>query len=298
MLAYILFRTANAAIGYLPYVLLYRLSDMLAWILQYVVRYRKAVVDGNLKACFPELPEKEISLIRKESYKNLATIFLESFKGNVFSLKELRERFVFENPEILNPDLEAGKDVILVAGHFNNWEWAVLAFNLCLPYQTIGVYKPLKNKRINAYLDKVRTRTGMILVPIRETRSILDPHDPPPRMFIFVADQSPSNMEKAIWVDFLGRPTPCLHGPEKYARTLSTPVYFASILRVRQGYYKVNLDRITGEDADLEYGEITKRFMKVLEKDVLDSPGSWLWSHKRWKRVGSKPGTNKGPETQ
>jgi len=264
---------------------MYALAEMTGWILEHVVRYRRAVVETNLALCFPSWNTRELKAVRSASYRNLGIWLLESFKGNLFSDEELRRRFTMKNPELIQEAYDRGKDIILVAAHFNSWEWAILAFDQQLPYQTVGVYKPIKNKRINAYLDKRRTRTGMMLVPITETRTIREPHTGPPRLYIFVADQSPSNMDQAIWVDFLGRPTPCLHGPEKYARTLDVPVYFASIHRTRTGYYEAAYHEIAAEPKQLEYGEITRRFMKVLEEDIKRSPGSWLWSHKRWKRV-------------
>jgi len=285
MIAYLAFRMVNAFFGYMPYPLLAVSAHGLSFLLEYVVRYRKKLVDANLHRCFPEMSPKEIARIRRANYLNLAFILLESFKGNVMSDKELRKRYVFENPELVEAYFQKQIDIILVSAHFNNWEWGVVTFNQQLPYQTVGVYKPLKHKSINRYLDKVRSRTGMLLIPLQNTRTITEPHEPPPRMYIFIADQSPSNMKHAIWTDFLGTPTPCLHGPEKYAKQMDVPVIFASIYREKNGYYKVVFTEITARPNQTAHGEITKSFMAILEKDVLHSPGSWLWTHKRWKRV-------------
>lgn len=285
MIAYYLFRLANFIIGKLPYPILHFTAHLIGWLLEHVLRYRRKVIDENLLKCFPSWSARDRKKVRTESYANLAIILLESFRGNLFSDEELRRRYVFTNPEIVQPYFDKGQDIIMVSAHFNNWEWGVLAFNQQLPFQTVGVYKPIKNKKINEYLDQRRTRTGMMLVPITETRKITSPHEPPARMYILVADQSPSNMKHAIWVNFLGRPTPCLHGPEKYAHQMDWPVFFASIHRSKPGYYKVTLHKITDEPVSMEHGEITARFMSILEKDILSSPGSWLWSHKRWKRV-------------
>ncbi len=44
--------------------------------------------------------------------------------------------------------------------------------------------------------------------------------------YIMAADQSPSNAKNVIWVNFLGRETAFLHGPEKYAIRYNYPVIF------------------------------------------------------------------------
>jgi KDO2-lipid IV(A) lauroyltransferase len=97
------------------------------------------------------------------------------------------------------------------------------------------------------------------------------------------ADQSPRNKEKAIWVDFLGRDTAFLHGPEKYAMQYNYPVFYADIKQVKRGYYTLYLSILADDPASLSEGEITKRFAAKLESIILEDPGNWLWSHKRWK---------------
>jgi KDO2-lipid IV(A) lauroyltransferase len=35
----------------------------------------------------------------------------------------------------------------------------------------------------------------------------------------------------------------------------------------------------------LKYGEITEAHTLLLEKEIIQHPEFWLWSHKRWKRA-------------
>lgn len=284
MLEYIIFRAANSLVGHLPYPVLYWLAARVAWILENVIRYRKDVLEKNLAKCFPDLSETELKKIGSENYLNLAVVLLETFKGNIFSKNELNEHFKIENEEILDQSFEKGRDIMIVTSHFNNWEWAALAIGR-LKFDSWAVYKPLKNKRISDYIVRSRERTGLQLLPIKMTRKITEPHGSLPRSFMFIADQSPSNMKDAIWVDFLGRKTPCLHGPEKYARKMDLDVYFASIYREQQGYYKLVFRPVTKSPNETPYGFITKSFMGMLEHDVRQSPSDWVWTHKRWKRV-------------
>jgi Kdo2-lipid IVA lauroyltransferase/acyltransferase len=285
MIAYWVFRLFHGVVGRIPYRLMYTLADVLAWKLEHLIRYRRKTVDNNLKRCFPDYGAYQLQKIRKEVYRNVADILLEGFKTKYITDSELRKRYNFINPEAVQHLFDRGADIMVVAGHFNNWEWGTLGFDQQLPFQSVGVYKPIKNARIERYMAKARTRTGMILCPVKNTRSIALPHPPPPRLFLFIGDQSPSNMEKAIWVNFMGRDTPCLHGAEKYARDLNLPVYFASINRVKRGHYEVVLKVITEKPSEVVPDGITIEYMRLLEMDIRESPGSWLWTHNRWKRA-------------
>ena len=53
------------AISHLPFWILFGISDLLYWVLRFVVKYRFKVITENLRNAFPEKTEKEISEIHK-----------------------------------------------------------------------------------------------------------------------------------------------------------------------------------------------------------------------------------------
>ena len=99
------------------------------------------------------------------------------------------------------------------------------------------------------------------------------------------ADQYPGDqIGKAIWLDFLGRDTPFLHGPESYARYNNLPVVYFDLKRVKRGYYEMEIKKLVEVPKETQPGEITKKYMQFLEKAITEKPQDWLWSHKRWKK--------------
>ena len=98
-----------------------------------------------------------------------------------------------------------------------------------------------------------------------------------------IADQNPSNKEKAIWVDFLGIDTAFLHGPEVYALKLNYPVVYIDIKRVKKGFYEIELLPLVENPSIMQPGEITQLYAQAIEKRIQSAPQYWLWSHKRWK---------------
>jgi len=170
-----------------------------------------------------------------------------------------------------------------VLGHFNNWEWGSLAAAKQLKHKIVALYKPLSNKRIDRYAIKIRARYGTELASIFKTSLTFEENVNKSTLFLLVADQSPSNARRAYWVDFMGRDTSFLHGPETHAKKNNLPVFFIDIQRVKRGYYEVEAVLLADDPNALEDGEITHRYAKVLELQILKNPENWLWTHRRWK---------------
>ncbi len=100
---------------------------------------------------------------------------------------------------------------------------------------------------------------------------------------VFGFDQSPSNPEKAVWINFLGRDTAAQFGAEKYAKEFDLPVVFGHLDKTKRGHYSVHYELITQSPLDFEHGMLTQKLYDTLEKDIRQQPYLWLWTHKRWK---------------
>lgn len=64
----------------LPFCILYLFSDVLYFLVYYVVRYRRRIVRDNLVKSFPEKDLKEIVGIEKKFYSSLCDWFVEIIK--------------------------------------------------------------------------------------------------------------------------------------------------------------------------------------------------------------------------
>lgn len=262
--------------------LLYRYSDILSFLMYHVISYRKKVVFDNLKNSFPEKSEKEIKKIARKFYRNLSDMILEGIKGFTISKKNVMKRNKVMEVELTKKLYDQNKNIIFAAGHAGNWEWGARTSPYQLYHKSIVLYKPLKNKKIDAYLRKLRTMDNLGLYPIKSTARAFLNNDKPFSV-VMLGDQNPSNRGKAIWVKFLNQPTACLHGIEVYAKKFDIPVIFAEFRRVKRGYYETYFEIITENPRELEDGQITKIFMNKLEEKIIKQPEIWLWSHKRWK---------------
>jgi KDO2-lipid IV(A) lauroyltransferase len=210
-------------------------------------------------------------------------MLVESMKAFSMTEDEVIKRFEYENTGFLDDLYREGKSVICVGGHYNNWEWTGIASGKQLTHKPVGFYKPLSNKKVDDFVKRTRVRGRSLLASITETAAVFTRDYGEPVIFYMVADQSPSSVRLAYWMQFLNQETAVLHGPEKYARLHNLPVVFAFPTKIKRGYYKVKFFMLVEDPSKAAPGEITRIYMNTLEKIIKENPEFYLWSHRRWK---------------
>jgi KDO2-lipid IV(A) lauroyltransferase len=275
-----------------PFFVLYRISDLLYFLFYYILKYRKTVILQNLKNSFPEKSAKEIKQIFKAYYKYFCDLTLETFKTLSISKKEVLKRCVFDpaSLQLLENLYRDKKDIILVLGHYGNWELAGSSFSNQCSYQLYVIYKPLSNKHFDRLVYKMRTRLDTKLIPMAKTYKMMKKFKSGNSATAFIADQTASP-ENAYWTTFLNQDTPVFRGTEIIAKKLGFPVVYISVRRLKRGYYKVFAEMLFEKPELTATGEISETHTRKLEQDILEQPHFWLWSHRRWKY--KKPGKEK-----
>ncbi len=266
-----------------PFWALHIKSSVIAFILGNVIGYRSKVVDANLKRCFPEKSDKEIRKINRKFYLNIADILLESLKGLTLSQASIEKRFKILNPQVLNKYFDNNQSVMCLASHYANWEWGIQAVNSQIKHQVVSIYKPLSNSYLERYMLQQRSRLGMKLFPMEDTREAFAQAAKEPIAIILAADQSPAKNNKTIIVDFFNERLGFIHGPEAYASKTHSPVVFFDVQRVKRGYYTLEIQELFTGKEQFEKGELTQVYANKIEEILRKKPEDWLWSHKRWK---------------
>lgn len=270
----------------MPFRILYVLSDGVYGLLFYVTGYRKKVVLKNLRNSFPEKTQEEINIICKKFYHYFCDLTLETFKTLTISKEKMLKRCSLEpGAKILFDQLAAtNQSVIIVMGHKGNWEWAGNTFSLCCKHQLYVIYHPLSNKYFNGLVYKMRTRFGTKLIAMKDTFREMTKNRSELNATAFIADQSPSP-DKAYWMQFLNQDTPVFMGTEKIAQKMKYPIVYVSVKKIKRGYYTLAAKLLKEPPYILNEGEITTAHTEKLERDILEQPETWLWTHRRWKHT-------------
>ena len=282
MILYYLLYVFLYLLSLLPFKVLYFISDCLYPILYYAIRYRRDVIESNLKIAFPEKTEVERKEIIKDFYKRFLDNFIETIKLLTISERQLRRRFVCDYSTV-EDIFHTGRKLQIHTAHFFNWEFADAAFSLQLPYHLLVVYMPIKSKPIDKIFFKMRSRFGATLIPATSFSTEILKYGRELTALALVADQNPGNPEQAFWTKFFGKMTPVVVGPEKGARINNAAVVMVSFNRVKRGYYKADIKLLTTEPRTLPRGEITTQLMQFVEETIREHPSNYLWSHRRWK---------------
>lgn len=260
------------------------LADFFFMLIYYIIGYRKKVVTENLKNSFPNKSEREISVIRRKFYRYFCDLVLETLHLLTLSRKNMR-KICKLNPEairLFEKYAQEKKNVIAVMGHWGNWEWAQNAFSVACPQQLFIIYHPLHNPYFNRLTNHMRSRFGTRLIPMKNTLKEMIKNKEIVSVTAFASDQTPPP-EGAYWTNFLNQDTPVFFGTEKISRKLNYPVIYISIKKIKRGYYEVFAETLVENPDETKEGEISELHTRRLERDIIEMPEIWLWSHRRWK---------------
>jgi KDO2-lipid IV(A) lauroyltransferase len=275
------------ALSYMPFGLLYALSDVLCVVLHSVVGYRVTVVRENLLNSFPSMSKHERKTLEKRFYRYFCDVLVESVKNLSISNETLNERVVFENLRLFENYARQGRSIIIVMGHFGNWELAGSRFGMVKYHQPYVIYKSQKNKYFDAMIRSMRTRTGNRLYEMRKVYKEMLGNRDQLTATVFIADQAPSYKD-AFTTRFLDQETRVFTGAFTIAQKLDHPVIYASVKRTGRGRYRISLQELEAEPSIKEPNEMASRFMQCLEQDIITTPETWLWTHRRWKHTRPK----------
>jgi KDO2-lipid IV(A) lauroyltransferase len=270
-------------LSWLPFWVLYRISDVLFVLTYFVLGYRRSVVRSNLRLSFPEKPESEISRIEKEFYRHLCDVVVETIKLISISPESLRKRIRHENPDFADDIISSGNSYIAMATHMANWEWLLAGNAIYLDGKIDAVYKPLHNAFFDRLMLRIRTRFGCHPVPSETVLRSQVSRKNIPKGIAMAADQTPGPVNSAI-IDFLGRKTLFFKGPAKLAERLNFPLHYAGIRKESRGHYVLFTEPMP-DPAELGVEAVLQDFACRLERDIRRQPALWLWSHKRWKHA-------------
>jgi KDO2-lipid IV(A) lauroyltransferase len=252
--------------------------------------YRRALVLQNMRRVFGDvLPEDEIVRIAQAYYAHYARFAVE-FLRLPFMSEARRRRFI--RVEKMESPLRAhgqGKGVILLTGHFGNWEVSTSAGIRQFPqYKNLFhfVRRPLKPRWLNTLIARRDRRAGFGTLAKRGSLDAMLELLSRGAIIVFVFDQHAGEHDGVV-VDFLGQPAGTFKSLALIALTTGTPVIPASSWREPDGTHVLRfedpLPLIECEDANEAIRRNTQAYNTALERILLRHPEQWIWMHRRWK---------------
>ena len=264
--------------------ILYIKSTALYFLVYYIIGYRKKVVKNNLALVFPEKTQKERDRIAKQFFKHFCDLIFETIKAFTISENEIRERFVVTNIEMLDTYYQNNKSILLMAGHYGNWEWSGI-LNKLMKHQAHAVYKPLDNPQFDVLVKKTREHFGGVIVSNKKIVPVLFRKWKKgiKTLTYILSDQTPKLGAFKHRDTFMGIDVPMFTGTEELAKKLDFAVLYLKVEKVKRGYYTATFVPLVGHPKEYPDFQITRMFFDALETQIREKPEYYLWSHKRWK---------------
>ena len=258
----------------------------------YCLPYRKAVIQANINQVFANtLMPAEKEHLAKAFYSHLLTSLKEMVQLRFLSEKKLCERVEVRGYERLLDIADQGKGVLVLTGHFGNWEFAPLGGILNFKQfqgQFHFIRRMLGNKTIERILFRRYYRAGLNVIPkknsLQQVCDVLEKK----HAVVFVLDQHASLANRdGVAVEFFGKKAGTYRSLASLSRNTGLPVVPAAGYRLPNGRHVLEFyEPIAWQEYPTMQESIyrnTLAYNQALERIILAHPEQWLWLHKRWK---------------
>tara|TARA_B110000014_G_C20108354_1_gene583301 strand:- start:257 stop:1192 length:936 start_codon:yes stop_codon:yes gene_type:complete len=255
---------------------------LLDFLLYHVLRICRKIVSINLELAFPELSAKERGKIARANYRWFSrfcmdVLHMDDWQGHTSKVTH------FKNLQILDEALTENKGVLLVSGHFGNWEMIPSALaelgypvSMYVGQQTNPLTNELQNNaRANfgvETIDKGKKATlqmGRALAANKIIAMLIDQND----------------HKSDLYVNFFAKLASSSKGTAAFHLLRKSPVILVTCPYVSDKF-EITFQRISFElsgEQEKDTHHISQNITAELEKVIRQYPEQYFWMHRRWR---------------
>jgi KDO2-lipid IV(A) lauroyltransferase len=256
--------------------------------------FRRDVILENLRRVFgTSVPETEIVRLAQAHYAHLWRLAVEFIRFRWLSAERKSALIRVDNVEALARALDRGKGVLVLTGHFGNFEVATIAGLRHFP-QMRGrfhfVRRPIRPLWLDALVNRRFRRGGFGVLGKRGSLDAILGRLEAGDLVVFPFDQHAAPPD-GIPIDFFGHPAGTFKSLAIMALATGAPVVPASSWREADGSHVLRfedaLPLIECDNVNEEIRRNTRAYNAMIEVLVLRHPEQWYWVHRRWKMAGA-----------
>ncbi|MCS7025029.1 MAG: lysophospholipid acyltransferase family protein [Bryobacteraceae bacterium] len=277
---YILARACLALAGLLPFPLACHFGTAVIALLVASSAKLRHTAMRNLELAFPELPRAKRKQILQGMCLSLGRMLALIARMHRLTPSTISRYIRYDGLHHFQNAQKQGRGVLFFTAHLGNWELSAFAHGLLTAPMHI-VVRPLDNPLLDAYLCRLRARSGNRIISKRESaRSILKALQSNQAVGI-LADQNASAAE-GVFITFFGLRA-CAHAgfARLAARSGASVIPGFALWSEEEGRWILRFYppvTVTGDTAS-----DTQRLHSQLEQIIRQYPDQWLWIHRRWK---------------
>ncbi len=246
-----------------------------------VGRYRRVAI-ANLQRAFPEWSPAQVRATAKRVFRNFGVALAEFLKAPSMTQAELEARMQIVGREHLDEAFRQGKGVLLITGHFGNWE--LMARYLCmLGYPIAVIARDTDDPATTELVTMVRERSGYQVIPRGQAARPVLKRLRQNEAIGILPDQNAGD----VFVEFFGQKAGSVAGPAVFHLRTGAPLVPLFCVRLPGDYHRIEILPPLQFEPSADLKADTQRIMQALH-DMLEAyirryPDQWLWLHDRWK---------------
>ncbi len=248
---------------------------------------RRRITLENLRQAFPEKTARDCGKIARGAFANYGIALFELLWFPRLNDRALKKLLHPRNIDVIHACHSRGKGIILLSGHFGNWELIAFGAAYLSGHPFTIIVQTQSNLLVDSLINNHRCLLGNRVVPmgmsVREIIRTIQGKG----IIAIAPDQS--GPKEGVFVEFFGRDVASHQGPAVFALRTGAPMVMGFMLRQADGSYDVVLEEIPTADlgifSDESVLELTRRHTALLERYVRQYPDHWLWMHRRWKHT-------------
>lgn len=239
----------------------------------------------NLEYVFAgQKSREEIRAIAKNVFVNLAKNAVEMLNFPKLSASNI-DRFVrIVNIDVVNSALAKGHGIVVVTGHFGNWELMPATLRI-KGYAGSVIGRRIYFEKYDQFLNSLRKCHGVDVIYRDESpRKVLKVLKNNGIMGV-VADQDVDSVD-GVFVDFFGHPAYTPAGPVALAKVSGAALIPAFMIRSGDHHrlvFENPVNLVDTGDKEKDMVTNTQAWSSVIEDYIRRYPDQWVWMHRRWK---------------
>ncbi len=286
LLEYLLVRTLVCVVQIMTVDQCGRFARSLAWLINDVIRFRKDVVDENIRHVYPELDPAARRDMAREMWFHLIMMAFDIIHAPRKIHQTNWRKYVFiRDIKLMSSYLIDYRPLIAVSGHYGNFEIAGYVTGLLgMPSYTVA--RKLDNPWIDRFVNGFRELNGQFIIQkdgsAGEIQQVLDSG----AILTILGDQHAGT--KGCWIDFLGRPASCHKAVALFSLGSGAPMmvsycrHTAKPLHFEIGCTGVADPLLNGNELG-DVRKLTQWYNDRLADAIYAEPNQYWWVHRRWK---------------
>lgn len=293
---YLVFRTLVCVVQALSPAACARVAEWLAWVMCRVLPRKLTRYDvacENLRHSFGmRYDDRQLDAIIFRMWVHLFRLVGEMIHlPRKVRLENVVEAIAFRAKTDVVRALCSGRPVIVLSGHYGNWEMAISVFGL-FGFRMGLVARELDNPYLNRWFLRFRRYTGHRQIPKKGGFDVLTALLERKGNVAMLADQDAGS--NGVFVEFFGRAASTHKSIALLALEYDALISVGYARRLNEtlsnGWprYELGCEEVI-DSRDFSTGDavrdLTQRYTSALERAIRRAPEQYFWVHRRWKSM-------------